>query len=191
MGIFTHLKLCLADAIHNFKWVKIIQIWLNGRQFFSNRVDWCHIMSLTCLKGGTECGNNWVKNPIYSAPAMKELNSAAWLCLRPWWCHKRTMIEWWLCLSLTPTPNTEHLYQTTPPDTSLFDLSLAKVWDVGQALNGRLMKYGSRPTLEQHWINVCLLGCHNSGYNQGIDIFLATTHAANFDGQFLDPAWFT
>ena len=25
--IFTHLKLCLADAIHNFKWVKIIQFW--------------------------------------------------------------------------------------------------------------------------------------------------------------------
>ena len=25
--IFTHLKLCLADAIHNFKWVTIIQIW--------------------------------------------------------------------------------------------------------------------------------------------------------------------
>ena len=24
--MFTHLKLCLADAIHNFKWVKIIQI---------------------------------------------------------------------------------------------------------------------------------------------------------------------
>ena len=24
--IFTHLKLCLADAIHNFKWVEIIQI---------------------------------------------------------------------------------------------------------------------------------------------------------------------
>ena len=28
-GIFTHLKLCLAAAIHNFKSVKIIQIWLN------------------------------------------------------------------------------------------------------------------------------------------------------------------
>ena len=28
--IFTHLKLCLADAIHNFKLVKIIQIWQNG-----------------------------------------------------------------------------------------------------------------------------------------------------------------
>ena len=27
--IFTHLKSCLADAIHNFKWVKIIEIWQN------------------------------------------------------------------------------------------------------------------------------------------------------------------
>ena len=25
--VFTHLKSCLADAIHNFKRVKIIQIW--------------------------------------------------------------------------------------------------------------------------------------------------------------------
>ena len=31
---FTHLKLCLADAIHNFKWVKSIQIWQNGGQLF-------------------------------------------------------------------------------------------------------------------------------------------------------------
>ena len=37
-------KLCLADAIHNFKWVKIMQIWQNGGQFFSNRADWCHII---------------------------------------------------------------------------------------------------------------------------------------------------
>ena len=51
--VFTHLKLCLADAIHNFKWVKIIQIWQNGGQLFSNIADWCHILSLTCLKGGT------------------------------------------------------------------------------------------------------------------------------------------
>ena len=50
---FTHLKLCLADAIHNFKWVKIIQIWQNGGQLFLNIADWCHISSLTCLKGGT------------------------------------------------------------------------------------------------------------------------------------------
>ena len=41
--IFTHLKLCLADAIHNFKWVKIIQIWQNGGHLFSNIADWCHI----------------------------------------------------------------------------------------------------------------------------------------------------
>ena len=26
IGIFTHLKFWIADAIHNFKWVKIIQI---------------------------------------------------------------------------------------------------------------------------------------------------------------------
>ena len=50
------MKLCLADAIHNFKWVKIIQIWQNGGQLFSNIADLCHMLSLTCLnmlKGGT------------------------------------------------------------------------------------------------------------------------------------------
>ena len=50
---FTHLKLCLADAIHNFKWVKIIQIWQNRVQLFLNIAVWFHILSLTCLKGGT------------------------------------------------------------------------------------------------------------------------------------------
>ena len=30
--IFTHSKLCLADAIHNFKLLKNIQIWQNGGQ---------------------------------------------------------------------------------------------------------------------------------------------------------------
>ena len=35
----THLKLCLADAIHNFKWVKIIPIWQNGGKQISNLVD--------------------------------------------------------------------------------------------------------------------------------------------------------
>ena len=37
--IFTHLEFCLADAIHNFKWVKIIQIWQNEGQLFSNLAD--------------------------------------------------------------------------------------------------------------------------------------------------------
>ena len=37
--IFTHLKLCLADAIHIFKCVKIIQIWQNGGQNTSNLAD--------------------------------------------------------------------------------------------------------------------------------------------------------
>ena len=29
LEFFTHFKLCLADWIHNFKWLKIIQIWQN------------------------------------------------------------------------------------------------------------------------------------------------------------------
>ena len=57
MNFFTHSKVCLADAIHNFKWVKIIQIWQNGGELFSNIAVWCHILSLTCLKGGTSCAN--------------------------------------------------------------------------------------------------------------------------------------
>ena len=48
--IFTHLKLCLADAIHNFKWVKIIQIWQHVGQQISNFADYCHFLSLLCLK---------------------------------------------------------------------------------------------------------------------------------------------
>ena len=50
---FHPLELCLADAIHNFKWLKIIQIWQNEGQLFSDIADWCHILSLTYLKCGT------------------------------------------------------------------------------------------------------------------------------------------
>ena len=50
IGIFTHLKLCLADAIHNFKWVKIIQSWQNECGLFSNLADYCHNLSSICLK---------------------------------------------------------------------------------------------------------------------------------------------
>ena len=53
LNIFTHLKLCFADAIHNFRWVKIIQIWQNGGQLFSNIAGWCHILFWPCLNGGT------------------------------------------------------------------------------------------------------------------------------------------
>ena len=41
----------------------------NRGKLFSNRADWCHIMALTCLKGGTECGNN-KKKLIYSGPTL-------------------------------------------------------------------------------------------------------------------------
>ena len=46
--IFTHLKLCLADAIHNFKWVKIIQISQSGSELFLNSLSFMslHIFNL-------------------------------------------------------------------------------------------------------------------------------------------------
>ena len=34
--IFTHFKLCLATATHNFKWVKITHICLIGDRTFAN-----------------------------------------------------------------------------------------------------------------------------------------------------------
>ena len=34
--IFTHLKLCLATATHNFKWVKITHIVFSWDQTFAN-----------------------------------------------------------------------------------------------------------------------------------------------------------
>ena len=39
IGILTHLKLLLTDAIHNLKWMKIIQIWQNGRQAHLNAIN--------------------------------------------------------------------------------------------------------------------------------------------------------
>ena len=50
--ILTHLRLCLDDAIHNFKWVKNIQLWQNGGQRFWNFVDGFDVLSLTCPKSG-------------------------------------------------------------------------------------------------------------------------------------------
>ena len=50
LWIITHL--CLTDAIHNFKWGEIIQIWQNGGQRFGNPVDWGHVLVYTCSKTG-------------------------------------------------------------------------------------------------------------------------------------------
>ena len=83
--ISTHLKLCLADAIHNFKWVKIIQIWQNGGQLFSNIADWCHISSLACLKGGTTCANNkWKPEDMRHRRFKGEINIVQHLLFVAW-----------------------------------------------------------------------------------------------------------
>ena len=58
LGIFTHANLCLADAIHNFKGVKIIQIWQNRGQLFWNLAGWCDAL---CLKGGIQCASKDIK----------------------------------------------------------------------------------------------------------------------------------
>ena len=42
----NHMRSPRSD-IYNFKWVKIIQIWQNGAQLFSNVADLCHIKFLT------------------------------------------------------------------------------------------------------------------------------------------------
>ena len=65
IGIFTHLKLCLTDAIHNFKWGDNYPDLTKYRSTdFENLVDWCHVWSLTCLKAGIYCGNKKMKKRI-------------------------------------------------------------------------------------------------------------------------------
>ena len=67
--IFTHLNLRLADAIHNFKWVKINRIWQNGGQLSGNFSDLCYVLSLTCLKARAYCADKKYKK-IYSEPTV-------------------------------------------------------------------------------------------------------------------------
>ena len=71
IGIFTHANVCLPDAIHDFKWVKIILIWQNGVQRFWNLVEWCHVISWTCAKAGIYRANKKMKKRIYSRPVIK------------------------------------------------------------------------------------------------------------------------
>ena len=59
--IFPHLKLCLADAIHNFKWVKISQIWQMEGKDFQIFCGWRHVLPLTCLKSGIQSDNKNIK----------------------------------------------------------------------------------------------------------------------------------
>ena len=47
IDFFTHLKLSLADAIHNFKWAEIVQVSQYGGERFWNLVGWCHVFPLT------------------------------------------------------------------------------------------------------------------------------------------------
>ena len=81
---FHSLELCLADAIHNFKWVKIIQIWKKGGQLFSNLADLCHILSLTFWNVVLHVLIKKLKSWIYLGPAVKGLIIHS-RCYRRYW----------------------------------------------------------------------------------------------------------
>ena len=46
--------------------MKIIQISQNEGQLFSNITNSCRILSLTCLRGSTECGSKKIKKRIFT-----------------------------------------------------------------------------------------------------------------------------
>ena len=71
--IFTHLKLCLDDAIHNFKEWKLFRF--HKKEVNSNLADWCDILSLTCLKGGSYCANKKWKPEHIRRPAVNLLSA--------------------------------------------------------------------------------------------------------------------
>ena len=64
IGIFTHLKLCLADAIHNFKWVKIIHIWQNGCNYFQILLINVTFFLQICFKAHRERANDKCRKRI-------------------------------------------------------------------------------------------------------------------------------
>ena len=75
IGIFTHLRLCLADAIHNFKWVKIIQIWQNGD---------CWLMSSTCSEAGIWCANKQSHKRSHQFDPINCHGNETWLEFHAW-----------------------------------------------------------------------------------------------------------
>ena len=56
--IFIHLKLCLADATHNFKRVEIILMLQSGSQRFLKLADWRQVLSSACPEAGIYCADN-------------------------------------------------------------------------------------------------------------------------------------
>ena len=88
-SILLIIDIRAMSAIHNLKWVKIIQIWQNGGQKISNLADWCHFLSLTGLKADMYCANIKCKKQILTAPAVKGLTEIN----KDWnsYCHWHNM----------------------------------------------------------------------------------------------------
>ena len=84
--IFTHLKLCLADAIHNCKWVKIIQIWSNGecqlRSFYIQMTWWSEKEGMETEDIGLNIKKQWSNGDSLMF---------VWYWRRWWKCWKHTV----------------------------------------------------------------------------------------------------
>ena len=85
LGIFTHLKLCLADAIHNFKRVKIITIWLNGGlRFWNLLIDVTFYLQHVKNLVFNVLINKWKKNKYGRDGFLKGCIDDRWLNIKCW-----------------------------------------------------------------------------------------------------------
>ena len=123
--IFTRLKLCLADAIHNFKWVKIIQIWQNEGQRFWNLANWFHIhiwhvqkMAFKVLIKNKKPNKFEVDGLLVTYQASHGSNPKEWIRCRP---SRRSVVLQWYKMFL-PHPLVQIQYCGEPPWGRVLDL---------------------------------------------------------------------
>ena len=91
--------------------VKIIQISQKGGQLFSNLADWCDILSLTCLKGGSYCANKKWKPEHIRRPAVNLLSARPIVlpCATHTPGYKLTWVGIRLCRGTTPKSGQGHV----------------------------------------------------------------------------------
>ena len=115
---------------------------------FSNIADWCHMLSLACLKGDTYCANKKIKTEYIRH---RRLNRLIW--------HRSSLSSIQIS-SAPPTANTSdttqlynlrsHLHYIRPSKHDTLNQMPIYCWaDVGDG----------GPTINRHWFKVsCLLG---------------------------------
>ena len=81
--------------------------------FFQMLLIYHHILYSICLKCGTLCGNETIRNRIYSGPAVEELKDQTKGCGK---CHKR------LSASTSPVTSRGILINTLPARIFVFNM---------------------------------------------------------------------